>query len=391
MISTVIPTFSANFEGGSLGRIVPVSPSHYRVAVLGQADQEGRNRQASWYYFRIDAQPGTRLTLDLFDLLGEYNYRPGTHPVAEGTVPFLSYDQKSWEPIGEREWLQAEKELRLTIQVRESPVWVAHLYPYVLTDLEKLERDASATPFFRAESAGKTVEGRPVPLWTIAQNPGAPGGRPVVWVMARQHAWESATSWVADGLARFLLSPEAAGIRKNVVFRLFPMADPDGVVNGGVRYNRSGYDLNRNWDLDDPRLMPEIHAQKGSIRDWLKAGHRLDLFLSLHNTETAEYITGLPEASPEGHKQMLDRLHRDLVQHTDFAPSRPPSDPGESTTPGKPGRVAVYQAIRQQFGVPAFLMEQRVQHNPKLGRIPLREDRVRFGEQLAKVLAGAVH
>ena len=37
-----------NFEGGSVGKVEQVSPTHLRCAVQGQSDQEHRNRQANW-------------------------------------------------------------------------------------------------------------------------------------------------------------------------------------------------------------------------------------------------------------------------------------------------------------------------------------------------------
>jgi hypothetical protein len=32
---------TASFEGGSIGRVKQVSPTHFRCAVKGQADQDG--------------------------------------------------------------------------------------------------------------------------------------------------------------------------------------------------------------------------------------------------------------------------------------------------------------------------------------------------------------
>ena len=63
-----------NFEAGSLGKVESLSPTHFRCAVKGEVDQKGRNRQASWYYFRLDDAVGREITLDLVDLMGEYNY-----------------------------------------------------------------------------------------------------------------------------------------------------------------------------------------------------------------------------------------------------------------------------------------------------------------------------
>lgn len=48
----------------------------------------------------------------------------------------------------------------------------------------------------------------------------------------------------------FLLgkSKEAEFLRKNFVFKIIPMVNPDGVVVGNYRTNLMGHDLNRKWD-----------------------------------------------------------------------------------------------------------------------------------------------
>ncbi len=79
-------TIHTNFEGGSLGRVEQVSETYFRCAVKGQADQEGRNRQANWYYFRLDGAGGRPVTMDLTELTGEYNYRPA-NAVTRDTYP----------------------------------------------------------------------------------------------------------------------------------------------------------------------------------------------------------------------------------------------------------------------------------------------------------------
>ncbi|MGH9667500.1 MAG: M14-type cytosolic carboxypeptidase, partial [Bryobacteraceae bacterium] len=83
-------SFHTNFEGGNLGTVTRVSADHYRCPVKGQADQDGRNRQADWYYFRIDGAKGQALTLDMVDLPGEYNYKPNRGAVTKDTLPFYS-------------------------------------------------------------------------------------------------------------------------------------------------------------------------------------------------------------------------------------------------------------------------------------------------------------
>jgi hypothetical protein len=76
---------TADFEGGSVGKVEQVSATQFRCGVAGQADQENRNRQASWYFFRLDGAKGKEITFTLTDLRGEYNYKAAsacatTHP-----------------------------------------------------------------------------------------------------------------------------------------------------------------------------------------------------------------------------------------------------------------------------------------------------------------------
>ena len=132
-------------------------------------------------------------------------------------------------------------------------------------------------------------------------NPEKPAqGKRVVWLMIRQHAWESGSSFLGEGAVHWMLSgdPEAVAYRNRVIFKVFPMMDPDGCAEGGVRFNRNGYDLNRNWDAvnitssDDHRRMPEIFAAKKAMFQWISAGGKVDLFLTVHNQERGEWLSG---------------------------------------------------------------------------------------------------
>src|SRR5512139_375685 len=88
---------SASFEGGSIGRVEQAAPNHLRCAVKGQADQNNRNRQANWYYFRLDGLPKGEFRIDFTDLVGEYNFRPGAHSVTRNSRPVYSYDNRTWK------------------------------------------------------------------------------------------------------------------------------------------------------------------------------------------------------------------------------------------------------------------------------------------------------
>ena len=376
----------ADFPGGSVGKADWVAPDRLRIHVEGQSDQDDRNRQANWYYFRLDGVKGRELAIELTDVVGEYNYKPGTHAVSADTHPVFSYDDETWTHFEETEWDDAKKELRFRLRPESDTVWIAHTPPYTLKNLSRIEEAYGNRPYLFRGPAGWTVKGRAMPLWTIGE---APADAPVIWLMFRQHSWESCTSWAGDGALRFLLgdSEQAKRLRKQAIWKVFPVADPDGLEIGGVRFNVNGYDLNRNWDAIDPKLTPEIAAQHGAIQRWLDSGRRIDFFLTLHNTETSEYIEG-----PAEHRELIDRFRRNLTAISSFQETRsePRYAPG-STTPGRKGRMSVNQGLHADFGIPAMLMETRVSRHPKLGgRFRTIEDWREFGEGLIRAAAAAV-
>ena len=63
-----------------------------------------------------------------------------------------------------------------------------------------------------------------------------------VMITARVHPGESNSSWMMKGLIDFLVgdSLEARVLRDKFVFKIVPMINPDGVINGNYRCSLSG-------------------------------------------------------------------------------------------------------------------------------------------------------
>lgn len=383
-------TIHTDFEGGKMGRVEEVAKDHFRLHVIGQTDQAGRNRQASWYYFRVDGARQRTLTFDLVDLAGEYNYQANRGAITRDTPPYLSFDQKTWRPVETAEYDETGPSMRFKIQLglQHDRMWIAHVPPYTNVNLQALLRDVGGNPYLKVESIGKTPQKRDIPLLTISDGPVTPAKK-AIWLMFRQHAWEAGSSWTGEGAIRFLLSddPLAQEIRKGAVVKILPMCDPDGVANGGVRFNAAGFDLNRNWDVDDPKKMPEIAAQKKAIYGWLDSGKRIDAFVSVHNTETNEYLAGPPDPARKT-RPLLERFNRFWMEGKTFAPSSPePRVEPATTTSGMAGRMNVVQGLYAARQVPGFLIEMRIAKHPKLGGArPNISDRMLAGREMVAAL-----
>jgi hypothetical protein len=116
LAALLFPMIHADFEGGSLGKVEQISKTHLRLAVKGESDQNGRNRQANWYYFRVDQAPSADLIFDIVNLPGEYNFKPNRGAVTKDTPPVISYDGVSWEHIKTYEYDPKEPKLILRIR-----------------------------------------------------------------------------------------------------------------------------------------------------------------------------------------------------------------------------------------------------------------------------------
>ncbi len=382
-------TFSTDFEGGSLGKVVRVTDTYTRCILLGEVDQFGRNRQISWFYFRIDGAPHAELTIDFTDIVGEYNFRPGAQAITPDTPPVYSYDNQHWTHVAKENWTAAASSMRLRIKPEKSRLWIAHVAPYTHRNLAPLLQSIKGSPELRYQVIGKSVQGRDIPLLTITDPGRGPEEKKVVWLMFRQHSWEAGSSWVGEGAIRFLLSPDpaAAQIRRETIFKILPMQDPDGVFRGGVRFNAYGYDLNRNWDSDDPVKMPEITAARNAIQNWVDQGKRIDFFLSLHNDETNEYLS--PPLSSK-FSALGQKVFDELTRTTTFDPGRPYDASPPKAKPPAPGRMQVNEGLYSKLHIPAFLMEQRIAYSAKLHRWPTVDDRLEFGKGLVKAIRASL-
>jgi hypothetical protein len=169
--------------------------------------------------------------------------------------------------------------------VKDSTNGWGYGYDSLLSDLSVWRADSNV----RIDSIGASVQHRA--LWMVSITaPGdslGPGGalperKHRVFIHARTHPSEVQAFWAAREAIRFLLSDEkkAKQMRRDFIFNIIPMYNPDGVELGKARENAHSVDLESNWD-NDP-MEPEPTALKKTFMAFMAGPIPIEVALNLH-------------------------------------------------------------------------------------------------------------
>ncbi|MCG8648955.1 MAG: M14-type cytosolic carboxypeptidase [Pirellulales bacterium] len=270
----------ADFEGASV-RVLEVDQSARSVRFAPGGDPA--RGWPCWWYFRLDGiDPGETITLNL---RGSTASLPGKKPLSSA---WAMPRQASYSTDGET-WRHSEPGQRTdhwmvyTIKPESSSMWVAWGPPYTPEMATRFVAAMSEhSPHAHRLELCQSREGRSVPMLHIHEGDRAAANRFGVWVQARQHAWESGSSWVAHGFAEWLLSDneDAAWLRQHADIFLVPVMDVDNAATGNGGKNALPHDHNRDWS-SEPHWN-EIKAAQHRVGKLIDEG-RMDVFLDLHN------------------------------------------------------------------------------------------------------------
>jgi len=283
-------TVASDFEGASV-REVEIDQAARHISFMPGGDPV--RGWPCWWFFRVHGiTPGETITLRLRGSTAtvpkESVAKPGS-PLQKPLASSWAMPAQATFSIDGQTWLHTEQGTRqdewmvYTLKPTASAVFVAWGPPYTPSTAAKFVRAMSEkSPHAKATELCRSRGDRAVPMLHVREGERTSEQRFGVWVQARQHAWESGSSWVAQGFAEWLLSDvaDAAWLRQHAEIFIVPIMDVDNTATGNGGKDAQPQDHNRDWSPQPHRN--EIMAAQRKVGDLIAAG-RMDVFLDLHN------------------------------------------------------------------------------------------------------------
>ena len=313
--------FNSKFESGNLYKAVKLSDYEYSLQISADMNTTGNNH---WYYFSVRNPRRTPVTFHItnmkkLDLL----YRSGQKPVVYSLMLESELNTKwhrdctniAYTPVAKSNYYCLS--FTYNFRYENDLVYFAYSIPYtysdLISDLEVLQVQYAG--ILRVNTLCKTLLGNSCPVITITDdirtyenfqdessdyNSSSAGRRlkrlkkmkeleekhkakKSVVMTARVHPGETVSSFMMKGVIQYLIDDRkyAKLLRRNFVFKLVPMLNPDGVRYGNYRCCLMGADLNRRWSRPSKLLHPTVFSTK-KMMQVLHETHPISLFCDMH-------------------------------------------------------------------------------------------------------------
>ncbi|XKL65279.1 hypothetical protein PGB90_008699 [Kerria lacca] len=283
--------FDASFETGNLGKVDLINDFEYDLYIRPDTCNP---HHRMWFNFIVDnTKLDQRVMFNIVNVSKHRNlFRDGMTPIVK------SSSKKKWcrmpshqvyfykSPYHNNHYVLT---LPFCFDKEEEAYQFAYSYPYSYSKcqayLENIER--KYLPFFRRELLGNSLEKRRIDMVTITSptNMSINKKLRVIVILCRAHPGDSPTSFICQGIIDFLISnhPIVEHLRSQVVFKIIPMVNPDGVVLGNFRSNLLGADFDRNWNKISQWIHPALYAVFNAISKLNKDKNvELDIVIDLH-------------------------------------------------------------------------------------------------------------
>jgi len=225
---------SNEFEGARMNDFYLSGTDTFTVVI--EPENAPINR-SPWYAFDLWSDSARTITLAL-------RYESGSHRY----IPKLTLAQDT--KISTQFRTDTSGTAFLDVKTGPDPVRISAHYTsdILFTDLISALPDYSSRGLM-IDTAGFSHQNRPVFMFYNEHHNESVTKRPALVLMSRQHPPEVSGYRVFQQFLNRMLAPDslATTFRQQLSLYVFPMVNPDGVVDGHWRHNAGGVDLNRDW------------------------------------------------------------------------------------------------------------------------------------------------
>jgi hypothetical protein len=164
----------------------------------------------------------------------------------------------------------------------QSPVYFCYGYPYTYSDMLNHLNSISSSSFVTISNIAQSFGGRDVKLVRITEPCVDNSGKFLIWVLGRNHAMETHSNYVVEGLLNYLVSydTKADRLRRRAIIYVVPEMDVDNAFRGGTGKDQLPVDFNRDWD--SPSYWPAVIAVKQKMLE-TSLNNQFKVFIDSHN------------------------------------------------------------------------------------------------------------
>lgn len=256
-----------------------------------------------WFGFRLEGAAGRVVRINIKGIRTVRLNKGGQNESHwfERNRPGITYDHKEWEVPETGYTVPSESNTgsySFTHKFTKSPAWIYYAYTVTNGMLESWLSDIGNNRFLSKKilcktpglpGGGQNGKCTPRPLWqlTITDPQTDDAGKKLLWIHAREDAWETAGTVAAMGMVEFLLSdnPVAVSARKKGIWKIIPIVSVDAVAGGyqsGLDHNGKDYYITNSWG-DTTINNSSIVAMEREIKSIYDSGKHLDFAMYMHS------------------------------------------------------------------------------------------------------------